>query len=87
MKQQVLFDGGKASIVMIVDNKGADRYFRLDQVSGISHHTYSLEDNLEAVEVICGGTIHNFLLNVDLTDHLLQAWFFVNADNRPSRKF
>lgn len=87
MKQQALFEGGKASIVMVEDNKGKTHYFRLDEVAMISHSCYSLEDNLEAVEVVCGGIFHNFLLNVDLTDSLLRAWFFVSGDNRPTGKF
>ncbi|WP_288654698.1 MULTISPECIES: hypothetical protein [Pantoea] len=87
MKQQVLFDGGKASIAMVCDSKGKDHYFRLDEVSAISQRLYSLEDNLEAVEVVCGGVSHSFCLNCDLCDDLLRAWFFASGDNRPSSKF
>jgi hypothetical protein len=87
MKQQVLFEGGKASIAMVDDSKGKTHYFRLDEVSAISHSCYSLDDNLESVEVVCNGVFHNFLLNCDLTDDLLRAWFFVSGDNRPASKF
>lgn len=87
MKQQVLFDGGKSTIAMVCDSKSKSHYFRLDEVSQISHSCYSLDDNLEAVEVVCGGISHNFLLNCDLTDDLLRAWFFANGNNRPTDMF
>lgn len=87
MKQQVLFEGGKASIAMVIDNLGKNHYFRLDEVAAISHYCHSLDDNLAAVEVVCGCVFHNFLLNCDLTDDLLRAWFFVSGDNRPTSKF
>ncbi|WP_191923012.1 hypothetical protein [Pantoea agglomerans] len=87
MKQQVLFDAGKATIATVFDCSGKSHYIRLDQVSMISHSCVSLSENLEEVEVACGTVYRKFTLNCDLTDDLLRAWFFVNGNNRPRDMF
>lgn len=87
MKQQVLFDGGKASIATVFDYHGKSHYIRLDRVDMISHTCMSLEENLEEVVLVAGALHRKFTLNCDLTDDLLRAWFFVNGNNRPTDKF
>ena len=87
MKQQVLFEGGKATVAMVCDYHRNTHYIRLDVVSMITHSCISLDENLESVEVACGAVYRKFTLNVDLCDDLLRAWFFVSGDNRPAGKF
>lgn len=87
MKQQVLFDGGKATIATVFDYHGKSHYLRLDQVDMISHACMSLTESLEEVTVMAGAMHLKFTLNCDLTDDLLRAWFFANGNNRPKDVF
>lgn len=87
MKQQVLFDGGKATIATVFDYHGKSHHIRLDQVDIISHSCISVEENIEEVVIMAGALYRKFTLNVDLTDELLVAWFFANGNNRPTEKF
>ncbi len=87
MEQQLLFDEGRAEILMVVDGIGANHYIRLREVLAISHECDSISSNTEKVTInLASGTVV-FVLNVDLCDSLVDAWLVYHAENRPTKKF
>ncbi|KNA27972.1 hypothetical protein ACO03_02945 [Pantoea ananatis] len=87
MNMQVLFDEGRAGVVMVADSLNANHYIRLSEVLSISHECRSLDNNTEKVTVyLTSGTVV-FVLNVDLCDNLVDAWLVYCGENRPTKEF
>lgn len=87
MEMQVLFDEGRAGVVMIVDSLNTNHYIRLSEISAITHECRSLDNNTEKVTVyLTSGTVV-FVLNVDLCYNLVDAWLVYHAENRPTNHY
>jgi len=87
MEMQVLFDEGRAGVVMVVDSINNNHYIRLSEVLAITHECLSLDNNTEKVTVyFTSGTVV-FVLNVDLCDNLVDAWLVYHAENRPTQHY
>ena len=86
MKQQVLFEGGRASVVLIDDSKGQRHFINLRNVSAITTREHDREKCLKEVAVVTDGGVAAFILNCDLYTDLVDAWLFVNAENWPKLK-
>lgn len=87
MEMQVLFDEGRAGVVMVVDSVNNNHYIRLSEVLAITHECRSLENNTEKVTVyLTSGTVV-FVLNVDLCDNLVDSWLVYHAENRPTNPY
>lgn len=87
MNMQVLFDEGRAGVVMVVDSFNANHYIRLSEVLAISQECHSLISNTEKVTInLASGTVV-FVLNVDLCDNLVDAWLVYHAENRPTNHY
>lgn len=87
MNMHVLFDEGRAGVVMVVDSLNANHYIRLSEVLAITHECRSLDNNTEKVTVYLTSGAVVFVLNVDLCDSLVDAWLVYHAENRPTNHY
>jgi len=79
------FDGGNATVAEIL---AGDEwiYIHLPSVTAISTRTKSMDECTEEVSILIGHNEKHIIMNCDVYDNLIDAWLYVQGNNRPRGK-